>query len=130
MKTPAILAGGLVFGAGLAISGMTRPEVVLDFLLLRDLGLLFVMGGGVVVGLAAFAMVRKPWLTDRTEPYEAILDRRTLMGSVLFGLGWGISGVCPGAAFASLGTGNLPVGVAVTGMLVGAWLEDRLFARK
>lgn len=124
----AVFVGGLVFGAGLAVSEMTRPEVVLDFLQLDDLGLLLVMGGASVVAAAVFQTATR---TGRRAPLTGVvyglrqrnLDSGVVAGGVVFGVGWGVSGICPGAAYASLGVGNLPIVYAITGMFVGAYLQ-------
>jgi hypothetical protein len=124
---PLIFVGGLVFGFGLGFSHMARPEVVLDFLVFEDLGLLFVMGGGSIVAGLAFWLVPKlrpggAPLTGR--PYERRLrsfDRRVLVGGAIFGVGWGLAGICPGAAYASLGVGNWPILYALAGMFLGAY---------
>ena len=125
---PLILIGGLVFGFGLGFSHMARPEVVLDFLTFEDFGLVFVMfGGSVVAGLAFWLVPRlraEAPLTGR--PYERRLksfDRNVLVGGAVFGVGWGLSGICPGAAYASLGVGNWPILYALAGMFVGAYAQ-------
>lgn len=125
---PVIVIGGLLFGVGLAASHMARPEVVLDFLQLTDLGLLFVMFGAAIVSGLAFAVI--PRLRDRApltgDAYGRRLksfDRNVLVGGVVFGLGWGISGVCPGSGYASLGIGNWPILWAIAGMFIGAYLQ-------
>jgi uncharacterized membrane protein YedE/YeeE len=125
---PVVLLGGLVFGFGLALSGMTKPEVVLDFLQFEDFGLLFVMGGGALVTGLTMALATKfldsAPLTGK--PYGRRLksfDRNVLAGGVVFGVGWGISGICPGAAYASLGIGNLPILWALVGMFLGAYAQ-------
>ena len=128
---PAVFVGGLVFGVGLAVSGMARPEVVLDFLQFEDFGLLLVMGGAatvtaVTVTLAVKSGKRAP-LTGR--PYGRRLkefDSNVLLGGGVFGVGWGLSGICPGAAYASLGVGNLPILWAIAGMFAGAYLQGWL----
>ncbi|MDZ7745702.1 MAG: DUF6691 family protein [Halobacteriales archaeon] len=128
---PAIFVGGLVFGVGLAVSGMARPEVVLDFLQFEDFGLLLVMGGAaivtaVTVTTAVRSGARAP-LTGR--PYGRRLkefDSNVLLGGGVFGVGWGLSGICPGAAYASLGIGNLPILWAIGGMFAGAYLQGWL----
>jgi uncharacterized membrane protein YedE/YeeE len=123
-----VLLGGLVFGFGLAVSGMARPEVVLDFLQFEDFGLVFVMGGAAAVTSAAFAvgtgvLDRAP-LTGRAYGRRVKeLDRNVLVGGAVFGTGWGVSGICPGAAYASLGVGNLPILWAVAGMFLGAYAQ-------
>lgn len=125
-----VLCGGLLFGYGLALSGMTKPEVVLSFLHLEDFGLMLVMGGGVAVTMLAFQLGRRvfgrPWLGS-FESWTAKLNRRTLLGAAVFGLGWGLSGLCPGSALASLGTGNVEILIGVAAMFAGAWAQARLF---
>lgn len=121
--------GGVLFGFGLAFSGMARPEVVLSFLQLRDLGLLLVMAAALAVLVPVFQLA--PRLRARTllgEPFSTEVKsfhRGLIPGAVLFGLGWGLSGVCPGAAVASLGLGNGAILIALAGMLLGAWLFGR-----
>jgi uncharacterized membrane protein YedE/YeeE len=125
---PVILVGGLIFGFGLAYSRMARPEVVLDFLQFEDFGLVFVMfGGAAVVGVTYYLA---PRLLDGAlltgEPFERRLksmDRNVIIGGTIFGVGWGISGICPGAAYASLGIGNVTIIWAIVGMFVGAYLQ-------
>ncbi len=129
MKNAWVAIGGVIFGFGLALSGMTQPEVVLDFLHLDDLGLLLVMGGAIAVTTAAFHL--GPRLVPRPpcgeyKPRRDVLRRSTIAGAVLFGIGWGIAGVCPGAMIASVGTGNWPILIAIGGALAGAYLQGRL----
>ncbi len=132
--TPAIYIGGLIFGLGLALSGMARPEVVLDFLQFEDFGLVFVMGGAAVVTGAVFAVATR---LDSTAPLTGSeytrrvkeFDRNVVVGGVVFGVGWGISGICPGAAYASVGIGNLPILWAVAGMFLGAYAQGYLRSR-
>jgi uncharacterized membrane protein YedE/YeeE len=124
----AIYAGGLVFGVGLALSGMAKPEIVLDFLQLEDLGLLLVMGGAAGVTAVVFALATR---AGGTAPLTATayarrvksFDRSVVAGGAIFGVGWGISGVCPGAAYASVGIGNWPILWAVAGMFLGAYVQ-------
>ncbi|WP_132057743.1 DUF6691 family protein [Halorussus amylolyticus] len=125
---PVILLGGLIFGFGLGYSHMARPEVVLDFLQFDDLGLVFVMGGAAVVSAFTFALGTR--VLDRApltgKPYTRrlkSLDRNVLVGGGIFGVGWGVSGICPGAAYASLGVGNVPILWAIAGMFVGAYVQ-------
>jgi len=125
---PLIFAGGLVFGLGLGFSHMTHPEVVLDFLQLRDLGLLFVMGAGsLVVGGAIAVMSRTTRLAPLTGDVYGrrvkSMDRNVILGGSIFGVGWGLSGICPGAAYASVGIGNYPILIAIAGMFVGAYIQ-------
>ena len=123
-----MLIGGLLFGGGLALSGMTRPEVVLAFLKLEDLGLLLVMGGAVAVTALAFHLaprvLRKP-VSGAYQPPSKSWRKGTLLGAAVFGLGWGLAGVCPGAMLASLGTGNWPILYAIAGTFLGAYLQGR-----
>lgn len=129
-----IVVGGLIEGVGLAYSRMARPEVVLDFLQLQDLGLLLVMvGAAVVVGVAtvvAVGVLREAPLTGRAYARRVkSLDRNVLAGGVVFGVGWGLSGICPGAAYASVGIGNWPILVGVGAMFLGAYAQGFVRAR-
>lgn len=122
--------GGALFGFGLALSGMVSPEVVLSFLLGQDFGLMLVMGGAVMVTLVVYQLAPKklaqPVLGGRFSQREALLDRDTLVGAVIFGLGWGISGVCPGPAIAGLGVGNTEVIWSLLGIFIGAYWQGRV----
>ncbi|SDZ74870.1 hypothetical protein SAMN04488065_0010 [Haloplanus vescus] len=123
---PVIYVGGLIFGFGLAVSGMARPEVVLDFLQFEDFGLLFVMGGAAAVTGIAFTVAtqyldRAPLTAGRYVRRVKAFDRNVVAGGAIFGVGWGLSGVCPGAAYASVGIGNYPILWAVGGMFLGAY---------
>ena len=125
---PLILVGGLIFGFGLGFSHMARPEVVIDFLTFEDFGLVFVLfGGSIVAGLTFWglsALGASAPLTGR--PYARRLksfDRNVLVGGAIFGVGWGLSGVCPGAGYASLGVGNWPILYALGGMFLGAYAQ-------
>lgn len=125
--------GGVVFGFGLARSGMARPEVVLSFLQLRDFGLLLVMASSLLVlavvfrlapRLSATTLLGAPF-SKEVKPFHPGL----IPGAVVFGLGWGLTGVCPGAGIASIGMGNWPVLLAIAAMFLGAWLQGRRAAR-
>lgn len=126
----AVFAAGLVFGAGLALSGMTLPEKVLGFLDLGgqwDPSLLFVLGGAVGVAGVLFPLIlrrRTPLLATVFElPRATRIDRPLAIGAVLFGLGWGLSGYCPGPAIALLaalpGSGR-EAALFLPSLLVGA----------
>lgn len=123
----AVVAAGALFGFGLSLSGMVRPEVVLSFLQFRDWGLMLVMGGALIVALAAYQLyprsASRPALGGSFEAHTARMHRDTFVGSALFGIGWGLSGVCPGPAIAGLGTGNLQLLWVLGGALAGAWLQ-------
>jgi uncharacterized membrane protein YedE/YeeE len=129
-----VLIGGILFGFGLSYSGMTKQEIVLSFLQLEDLGLLFVLGGAaliVAVTINVLAKLQKtPVLGGEFKPRRRILAWSTIIGAVIFGVGWGISGQCPGSAVASLGTGNLPILVGIVAMFIGAYLRGLLDSQK
>ena len=131
---PLVLVGGLVFGFGLAASHMARPEGVLNFLQLEDFGLLFVMGGAATTTALVFAIAtrfgdRAP-LTGRAYRRRVReFDRNVLLGGAIFGVGWGLTGICPGAAYASLGIGNVTILWAIAGMFIGAYAQGALRSR-
>lgn len=120
----AALVSGALFGFGLALSTMIRPDVVLDFLRFTDLGLMLVMGGGVLVTLVAYQLaprlLRRPLLGGVFALRAAALDRPTVVGAAIFGIGWGLCGVCPGPAIAGLGAGSYELGWAIAGIALGA----------
>ncbi len=123
----AVVAAGALFGFGLSLSGMVRPEVVLSFLTGQDFGLMLVMGGALAVALPAYQRLPRlraqPWLGGAFEAHGARWHRDTLVGAALFGVGWGLSGVCPGPAIAGLGTGNLKLLWVLAGLALGAGLH-------
>jgi uncharacterized protein len=134
MKTQLVaLLAGVVFGFGLALSTMVRPEVVLDFLHGRDFGLLLVLGAAVVVTGLAYQILprvlRQPLLGGRFGRHASSLDAATLGGAAIFGVGWGLAGVCPGPAIAGLGVGNWPLLWSVAGLLTGAYVQGRITRR-
>ena len=117
---------GLIFGLGLLISGMSEPEKVLGFLDLFgawDATLAFVMAGAVAVGCAGFALARRrhaPLLAPAFAwPSRRDIDAPLLIGSVLFGIGWGLTGICPGPALLNLEGLTAPIIVFVAAMAVG-----------
>lgn len=127
----AAFAAGLVFGAGLALSAMTHPQKVLGFLDVGaswDPSLLLVLGGATGVASVAFPFIlrrRAPLLAERFDlPTATRIDRPLVVGALLFGLGWGLSGYCPGPAVALLAA--LPgsareAGLFLPALLAGAW---------
>lgn len=128
---PLVFVGGAVFGAGLAVSQMARPEIVLAFLQFSDFGLAFVMGGAAVVVGATVAIATKsgrsaPLTGKRYARRLKSMDRNVTIGGGIFGVGWGLSGICPGAAYASLGIGNVVILYGIVGMFVGAYLQGYL----
>ena len=124
LRMLATLLAGLLFGFGLSISTMIRPEVVLSFLRFQDFGLMLVMGGAVLVVLLAYKLtprlLARPLLDDHFHTHPSVWNRDTLVGSALFGVGWGLCGVCPGPAIAGLGAGNWSLLWAVVGIALGA----------
>lgn len=131
---------GLLFGVGLILSGMTNPAKVLGFLDLAgawDPSLLLVMFAAIAIGLVAFAAARRRATTllglAMRLPTAREVDRRLLGGSLLFGAGWGLAGICPGPALALLGHGEPKAAVFVGAMVIGMgafeWLERRAALR-
>ena len=117
---------GLVFGLGLLISGMTEPEKVLgflDFFGAWDATLAFVMACAVAVAAAGFALARRQsaplFATKFSWPSRSDIDAPLVTGSVLFGIGWGLSGICPGPALVNLAGLTAPIVVFVAAMIVG-----------
>ena len=120
----AVLASGALFGFGLSLSTMVKPEVVLGFLRFQDFGLMLVMSGAVVVTLLAYRfgprLMRQPLLGGYFHQHLSHWNRDTVTGAALFGVGWGLCGVCPGPAIAGLGTGNTDLLWALGGIALGA----------
>lgn len=127
------LVAGAVFGLGLAVSQMTNPDKVLNFLDLAgqwDPSLALVMGGALAVAMPGFAWLRSRGCTldcgSLPAPPAARIDRRLLIGSALFGIGWGLAGYCPGPALANLAHGSADAIVFVVAMLAGSQLARLL----
>lgn len=123
------LVSGVLFAGGLALSGMTRPSKVIGFLDLGgrwDPSLALVMAGAIAVYATVFRASRpmtKPLLAEVfARPAAARIDRRLLLGSAIFGIGWGLAGYCPGPALASLGAGMAQAVYFVLAMMAGMWL--------
>jgi uncharacterized membrane protein YedE/YeeE len=117
---------GLLFGTGLILSGMTDPGKVIGFLDLFgawDPSLALVMGGAIAVAVFAFAIAKKRAITvlggPLALPRATSIDRRLLVGSLVFGIGWGIAGFCPGPALVALGMGVPKAAVFVAAMIAG-----------
>ncbi len=124
---------GLLFGLGLILSGMTDPGKVLSFLDLAGLwdpSLAFVMGGAIAVGALAFAVAKKrtrSFLGGAMHvPTARDIDKRLVLGSLLFGVGWGLAGFCPGPAIVSAAAGQPKAMVFIAAMLAGMWLFEML----
>tara|TARA_R110000850_G_scaffold25755_10_gene73990 strand:- start:2100 stop:2501 length:402 start_codon:yes stop_codon:yes gene_type:complete len=121
------LAGAL-FGAGLAISGMTDPTRVIAFLDIFgawDPTLAFVMGGALIVFSSGYFLLRK----SKSLPCDSCdpVSIRLIMGAILFGVGWGIGGFCPGPAIANLGALHVEALIFIPAMAIGMILVQRLF---
>lgn len=126
MTALAALVSGLIFGFGLILSGMANPAKVLGFLDLAgswDPSLAFVMGGAIGVGVVAFALAKKrdrSLLGDKMNmPTSTAIDKRLVVGGLLFGIGWGLAGICPGPALVLVGAGQTKGIVFVVAMLIG-----------
>jgi uncharacterized protein len=127
------LVSGILFGAGLTFSGMTDPARVRGFLDVFgawDPTLAFVMGGAVLVMAVAWRMRNRmvaPIFAERFSlPDRNDLDARLITGSILFGIGWGIAGLCPGPAFASLALSPLSALPFVLAMLAGMAVQQAI----
>lgn len=128
---------GLIFGLGIAVSGMINPAKVLNFFDIAghwDPSLIFVMGGALITTFIGYRLVLRrpaPLIEDRFQlPTNSTIDARLIGGSALFGLGWGIAGFCPGAALPALATGKLEVLSFVGALLAGIWVARRILARQ
>lgn len=128
------LVTGVVFGFGLSYSTMVKPEVVLSFLRFEDFGLLLVLGGAVVVTALAYhvlpRVMAKPVFGAVFGKHPSEMSKRTIGGAALFGIGWGLSGVCPGPAIAGLGVGNWPLLISIVSMLAGAYVQGYVASRR
>lgn len=126
-RSVATLLAGVLFGFGLSYATMIRPEVVLSFLRFQDFGLMLVMGGAVLVVLVAYKLaprlMKRPVLDDHFHEHPSVWNRDTALGAALFGVGWGLCGVCPGPAIAGLGTGNWNLLWALGGIALGALVQ-------
>ena len=127
------LFSGLLFGLGLIVSGMADPQKVLGFLDLAgpwDPSLALVMAGAIGVGALAFAVARRRSVSLLGLPMKLPnlrhIDRRLVIGSLLFGAGWGIAGFCPGPALVALGTGENQAVIFTIAMLGGMVLFEVL----
>ena len=124
-----VLISGLLFGAGLTISGMVNPAKILNFLDVAgqfDATLIFVMGAGLIVTTIGYQLIfkrSKPLFDSQFHlPKSEIIDFKLVGGAALFGIGWGLSGFCPGPALASLVFGYQQSFIFVAAMIVGTLL--------
>lgn len=130
LRNFAALASGVVFGLGLSLAQMTNPDKVLNFLDISghwDPSLLLVLGGAVALSALGYTLVfkrTKPvWDNLFHLPLAKSIDKPLIIGSALFGIGWGISGYCPGPAIASIGFGNPEALWVVPSIIAGAALQ-------
>ncbi len=133
---------GFIFAAGLTLSGMTQPDKVIGLLDVKELfvgtfpglwdpsvGLALL--GALMISLIGFSATpyasARPWFTPAfVLPVRDLVDGRLVSGAVIFGVGWGLSGYCPGPALASLLTGHIDVAIFVLAMLPGMWLARKI----
>lgn len=145
MRLLSAFAIGLIFGLGIAVSGMINPAKVLNFFDLAqiragtwDPSLALVMGGALAVAIPGYRLVLArptPAFAEGFQlPDTRVIDRRLVLGSATFGVGWGIAGFCPGGALPALGTGNpaviLFVAALIGGLLFARLLQSRFPAQK
>jgi uncharacterized membrane protein YedE/YeeE len=132
---------GMIFGTGIAVSGMINPAKVLNFFDLAgtwDPSLAFVMAGALAVAIPGYRLTLTrpaPAFEDRFQlPDTRLIDRRLILGSATFGVGWGIAGFCPGGALPAIGTGDptvfLFLAALIGGLLIARVLQSRSPARK
>jgi len=128
---------GVIFGLGLIVSGMADPAKVLGFLDLAgawDPSLAFVMAGAISVAAVAFGVARERTVSflgvEMNLPKTRRIDRRLVAGSLMFGIGWGVAGFCPGPGLVALGMGEIKALVFVVAMLAGMGLYEVLERRK
>lgn len=133
MKNLTALTSGVLFSMGLVVSGMTDPRKILNFLDVFgrwDASLIFVMGAGLAITTPAFYFIlrqKKPVLENEfCVPTNNTIDKKLLIGSALFGIGWGMYGYCPGPAITSLTYMNTDAFLYVASMFVGMFAANRM----
>lgn len=136
IQTSALIAG-TIFGLGLGISGMANPDKVINFLNILghwDPSLIFVLGGGVLVTFLGFRLIftrERPLLDDDFfVPTNKIIDKKLIIGSSMFGAGWGMTGFCPGPAISGLAFGVIEPVIFVASMLVGYLFIEKVVNKK
>ncbi len=136
MRLASAFAIGLIFGLGIALSGMINPAKVLNFFDLAgtwDPSLAFVMAGALAVAVPGYRLVLRrpaPVMEHRFQlPDTRVIDRRLVLGSATFGIGWGIAGFCPGGALPALGTGEPGVYLFVASLIAGLLLARVIQSR-
>lgn len=137
MKLIIALFCGLLFGAGLTVSQMVDPQKVINFLSITsnwDASLIFVMGGALAVFAGGyFAFIKKRSISLLGEKFSIsanrLIDKPLLFGAVIFGLGWGISGICPGPALANISAGEPKIYVFILVMVIGMRVSEFIKSR-
>jgi len=136
MKNLLTFLAGLGFGIGLIISGMTNPAKVIGFLDLFgqwDPSLMFVMIGAIFVTFFGFRFIEKRKTTYFKEPLhlsgKTHINKDLVIGSILFGAGWAVAGLCPGPALVVLGSGNEKAIIFVVAMLAGMYIHDHPYKK-
>lgn len=131
------LLSGLIFGLGLIVSGMVNPTKVLGFLDITsawDPSLAFVMAGAILIAAPAFRLAKQRTVSlmgaDMKLPVSGQIDRRLVLGSLLFGTGWGIAGFCPGPGLVALAMGQAKAVVFVIAMLAGMSVFELIEQRR
>lgn len=137
MQLLLIYVAGLIFGLGISISGMANPAKVLNFFDVAgawDPSLAFVMGGALLVAIPGYWLVfrrgRPVFEPGFTLPGTKLIDRKLILGSMTFGLGWGLAGFCPGAALPVLSTGHQDVIIFTIAMVAGVLFARWLIAQQ
>ncbi len=137
MKFAVSFVAGILFSIGLVISGMTNPNIVIGFLDIFgewDMRLIFVMGGAVGVNLVLFRLIlkrKRPLMSESFSlPTAKDIDFKLILGSVLFGVGWGIMGICPGPGIVNMVTAQPLFIVFIGCMLVGMGIHKYFFDTK
>lgn len=141
MRLLTAILTGVIFGLGISISGMINPVKVINFFDLAgswDPSLAFVMAGALAVAIPGYRLVLgRPSPAFETAfqlPDTRVIDRRLVLGSATFGMGWGIAGFCPGGALPAIGTGDpgvfLFLAALIAGILIARTLQAQSLARK
>ena len=127
------LVSGIIFGVGLVISGMTNPEKVIGFLSIThnwDASLIFVMGGGIITAGPFFYLMRNRQTSSLGNqidlPKKQKLDKKIIIGASLFGVGWGLVGLCPGPAIAAIATFDPIIIVFLLSMAAGVLVKKNI----
>ena len=127
------LVSGIIFGIGLVISGMTNPEKVIGFLSIThnwDASLIFVMGGGIITAGPFFCLMRNRQTSSLGNqidlPKKQKLDKKIIIGASLFGVGWGLVGLCPGPAIAAIATFDPIIIVFLLSMAAGVLVKKNI----